>query len=600
MIFNFINMKKNILHLLIIFLLSNILFTSCKKFNLFSTTETPHHYGIFKKINDTMTPNPSVALNMLNDFNDKSDIYSLSQKEFYEYNILLAEARYKCDSTITNTKTLNDIVIFFDSLTSIYPKNTDVLFQNSRAHYYRGVGFEEDNKYREAFNDYLESLKLIEKIKFFNNNQNIDIIHFNALIYVRLSDILYWLDVYNASIECLINANQLFKIENNLSATTRNDIVIATMYAHMYNYDMALKHLTLADASLTEIDKDSPLKYVIERINSTIMYNMGYHEEPFKTMMRQYKTLDIPNLRMEAAGVLGDIYYGKGMLDSAVYYYEQYFPDNKYSKIDAANHIIEIGLKTNNNDLMTKYTPILAKETNEELLLSTIKTDISSIYENYNINRKNTKLHKKIATLFLFIIFTTISLLFLGLYILSIKKRKYNNEIDKKKYYINALQEKIEKKSSENKHIKQHIKNLEKELQDIKTKRYLTHIPFDMKLKNLMETPLCQRLIEISHDNTIKTNIEYPDLQINEETQKELIELFNKTFDNIFNKIISEHDGLKHQDNLYFCLYLLGLDEKHISAVTGKTYNTVYNRTKRIQEILGSERSIRETLRDMA
>ena len=121
-----------------------------------------------------------------------------------------------------------------------------------------------------------------------------------------------------------------------------------------------------------------------------------------------------------------------------------------------------------------------------------------------------------------------------------------------------------------------------------------------MKLKNLMETPLCQRLIEISHDNTIKTNIEYPDLRIDEETQKELIELFNRTFDNIFNKIISEHDGLKHQDNLYFCLYLLGLDEKHISAVTGKTYNTVYNRTKRIQEILGSERSIRETLRDMA
>lgn len=593
-------MKKNILHLLIIFLLSNILFTSCKKFNLFSTTETPHHYGIFKNINDTMTTAPSVALNMLNDFNDKGDIYSLSQKEFYEYNILLAEARYKCDSTITNNKTLNDIVIYFDSLTYIYPKNTDVLFQNSRAHYYRGVGFEEDDKYKEAFNDYLKSLKLIERIKFFNNNQNIDIIHFNALIYVRLSDILYWLDVYNASIECLINANQLFEIENNLSATTRNDIVIATMYAHMYNYDMALKHLTLADASLTKFDKDSPLKYVIERINSTIMYNMGYHEEPFKAMIRQYKTLDIPNLRMEAAGVLGDIYYGKGMLDSAVYYYEQYFPDNKYSKIDAANHIIEIGLKTNNNDLMTKYTPILAKETNEELLLSTIKTDISSIYENYNINRKNTKLHKKIATLFLFIIFTTISLLFLGLYMLGIKKRKYNNEIDKKKYYINALQEKIEKKSSENKHIKQHIKNLEKELQDIKTKRYLTHIPFDMKLKNLMETPLCQRLIEISHDNTIKTNIEYPDLRIDEETQKELIELFNRTFDNIFNKIISEHEGLKHQDNLYFCLYLLGLNEKHISAVTGKTYNTVYNRTKRIQEILGSERSIRETLRDMA
>lgn len=593
-------MKKNTLYLLIIFLLSNILFSSCKKFNLFSATETPHHYGIFKKINDSMTTNPTLALNMLNDFNKSTDINTLSKKDFYEYNILLAEARFKCDSMSINKDILNDAVNYYDSLISVYPKNTDAILQNSRAHYYRGVGHDEDYKYKEAFNDYLESLKLIERIKFFNNLNNIDIIHFNALIYVRLSDILYWLDVYNASIECLVNANQLFEIENDLNAITRNNIVIATMYAHMDNYDMALKYLSMADLTLMEIDKDSPLKYVIERINSTIMYNMGYQEEPFKTMLRQYNTLDIPNLKMEAAGVLGDIYYSKGMLDSAVYYYEQYFPDNKFSKIDAANHIIEIGLKTNNNDLMTKYSPILAKETNEELLLSTIKTDVSSIYENYSTKTKNIKLHKKLASFFILFILVTISLLFFGLYLLNLKKRKYNNEIEKKKYYINSLQEKIDKKSTENKHIKQHIKNLEKELQDIKTKRYLTHAPFDMKLKDLMEIPLCQKLIEISHDNNIKTNTEYPELQINDETQKELIELFNKTFDNIFNKIIAEHEGLKHQDNLYFCLYLLGLNEKHISAVTGKTYNTIYNRTKRIQEILGSERSIREILRDMA
>ena len=147
---------------------------------------------------------------------------------------------------------------------------------------------------------------------------------------------------------------------------------------------------------------------------------------------------------------------------------------------------------------------------------------------------------------------------------------------------------------------RQRNKNLEKELQDIKTKKYLTHAPFDMKLKDLMEIPLCQKLHEISQDINIKTNVEYPDLRLSEETQKELIDLFNKIFDNIFNKIIAEHEGLKQQDNLYFCLYLLGMNEKHISAVTGKSYNAIYNRTKRIQEILGSEKSIRDILRDMA
>ncbi len=592
-------MKKGLFYLMLISFSISILFSSCNNFELYSETDI-YHYGILKNVNDTMTQNPEAALKILKDFRKSNNLNKLSKSESIEYEILFAEALYKCDSVITNKTTLNDIAFYLDSLTNHHPQNKDLLFLNSKAHYYRGTGHEEVFKYKESFIDYLESLKLIEKIIFFNNVNNIDIIHFNALIHVRLSDILYWLDVYNASIECLNKANQLFEIENNKSAITRNNIVIATMYAHMFNYDMALKHLSIADQTLMKYDKDSPLKFVIERTNASIMYNMGYHDEPFKAMLRQYKTLEIPNLRMEAAGVLGDIYYEKGMLDSAIFYYEQYFPDNKYSKIDAANHIIEISLKTDNKDLMSKYSPILAKETNEELMLSTIKTDISSIYENYNSNKHSEHIYNKILTTFLLILFITIILFLLGLHLLNLKNKKYNNEIDNKKFYINSLQEKIDKKSTENKHIKQHIKNLEKELQDIKTKRYMSHASFDTKLNKLMEIPLCQKLNEISHDSSIKTNAEYPDLQINDETQKELIDLFNKTFDNIFNKIITEHEGLKQQDNLYFCLYLLGMNEKHISAVTGKSYNTVYNRTKRIQEILGSEKNIREILRDIA
>ena len=38
---------------------------------------------------------------------------------------------------------------------------------------------------------------------------------------------------------------------------------------------------------------------------------------------------------------------------------------------------------------------------------------------------------------------------------------------------------------------------------------------------------------------------------------KELIDLFNKTFDNAFNRIISENEGLKYHDSLYFCFYLI-------------------------------------------
>ena len=280
--------------------------------------------------------------------------------------------------------------------------------------------------------------------------------------------------------------------------------------------------------------------------------------------------------------------------------YEQYLPDNRYSTIDAANHIVEISLKTSNNALIAKYGPILLEETNKELMLSTIKTDLSSLYEQYKIEINNEKAFKTILKNLGVLLLITFVIFIVSLYLLHHKKIIHNNELSKKDYYINILQEKIDEKSSENKHIKQKISNLENELYYIKNKKYLTHAPFDMKLKELIETnSLCQHLVEISRNISIKTNTSYPDLILSEKEQKTLIDLFNDKYDNAFNKIITEHNALKYSDNLYFCLYLLGMDEKHISAVTGKTYNTIYNRTKRIQEILGSNESIKEILRNI-
>ena len=573
--------------------------SSCSKNDIFSEKETPFHYNALRDIYVAITHNPDSALSMINDFGNSTDLKILKKAELYEYHTLLAEARYKCNLNNINEIELSKAVMFFDSIIKIHPNNNEILLHCSRANYYKGTAEEEKENFKNAFVNYLEALKMIEKIGGIGNNKK-DIIHFKALIYVRLGDILYWLDAYEAANECLENANTLFLQEDNINAVIRNNIIMAIMYAHSYNYDKTFRHLIIADSLIMQYDRHSSLKYVTERINASLMYNIGYHDEPFQTMLRQYKTLESPNLKMEAAGVLGDMYYSKGMLDSAIYYYEQYLPDNRYSTIDAANHIVEISLKTSNNALIAKYGPILLEETNKELMLSTIKTDLSSLYEQYKIEINNEKTFKTILKYLGVLLLITFVIFVVSLYLLHHKKIIHNNELSKKDYYINILQEKIDEKSSENKHIKQKISNLENELYYIKNKKYLTHAPFDMKLKELIETnSLCQRLVEISRNISIKTNTSYPDLILSEKEQKTLIDLFNDKYDNAFNKIITEHNGLKYSDNLYFCLYLLGMDEKHISAVTGKTYNTIYNRTKRIQEILGSNESIKAILRNI-
>ena len=300
---------------------------------------------------------------------------------------------------------------------------------------------------------------------------------------------------------------------------------------------------------------------------------------------------------MEVAGVLGDMYYDRNIYDSAIYYYEKYFPDNKYSKINAASNIIEISIITGNNELITKYAPSLAEETNKEIILSSIKNELISLYHEYITQKHTDTLYRKIFKNIILLAIIIVACLIFGLNTIKIRKKKYNNDISQKSLYINTLQKKIEKTASENKHIKSQIKNLEEEILDIKNKNDVNYVSFEQKIDSIKNHHIYRKLYEISIDNSIKTNTLYPDLQLNNIEQTDLIELFNNALDNGFNQILSEHSGLKQYDLLYFCLYIIGLDEKHISAVTGKTYNAVWNRTKKIQEILGSDKNIKDIIK---
>lgn len=583
-------------------IISGIFSISCSKVNIFSKTETPYHYEILKIINDTITNHPEEALKLLNKIDNLIVENDFSKQEYHEYQILLSEVNYKNFYNQTNHNEVINASNYFDSLTLLYPKDLEIIFLNAKALYYKAVGFEELEKTKDAFKSYLKSLELLDNIKpnkmKSNKKQYDEIQHFKALIYTRLGDILYWHDVYDAAIECITNANKLFYIEENQNALSRNNIILAVIYGLNSNHDSALFHLSIADSILEINNIGSTLKNDIERIKASVMYNIGYEEEAFNSVLKQYKTLDNPKQIMEAAGVLGEMYYNKKVYDSAIYYYEKYFPDNKFSKINAANNIIEISIITGDNELITKYAPSLAEETNKEIMLSSIKTELTSLYHQYCIQKNNETFYDNIFKHLIILSIAIFTIFIFGLNIIKLRKKKYNNEISQKSNYINTLQKKIEKTSSENKHIKLQIKNLEDEILDIKNKNRLDYVSFEQKIDSIKDNPIYKKLYDISINNTIKTNTLYPDLQLNNFEQNELIELFNATFDNGFNKIISDHNGLKYYDLLYFCLYIIGLDEKHISAVTGKTYNAVWNRTKKIQEILGSDKKIKEIVKN--
>lgn len=137
---NISNMKNKLISIILLVFLA--IFTSCSKINLFSKTETPHHYNILKIINDTMTNNPKYALELLNSIDQTTLEYDFSIQEFHEYQILLSEANYKNFINQTNYDEITKANKYFDSLSVQYPKNIDIRYLNAKSHYYKAVGLE--------------------------------------------------------------------------------------------------------------------------------------------------------------------------------------------------------------------------------------------------------------------------------------------------------------------------------------------------------------------------------------------------------------------------------------------------------------------------
>ena len=158
-------------------------------------------------------------------------------------------------------------------------------------------------------------------------------------------------------------------------------------------------------------------------------------------------------------------------------------------------------------------------------MLSSIKTELTSLYHQYKIQKDNDSLYNTIYRHLIILSIITIAIFILGLNVIKFRKKKYNKEITQKSDYINTLQKKIEKTSSENKHIKLQMKNLEDEILDIKNRSRLDYVSFDQKIDSIKEHPIYKRLYNICIDSNIKTNTLYPDLQLNDFEQKETCHL---------------------------------------------------------------------------
>lgn len=562
-----------------------LLLQSCRRFSLYTEKETPLHYSVLHTINDTMMCCPDVALNLLIGVSDTVDDQGLSKPDYYEYQILIAEVLYKNYFSQTNDSAIVESVRFYDSLANIYPKNVDVLFQKSRAHYYKAVGESENNDIKNACAEYLIALKTINQIK--ENDRTFNIDYFNGLIYNRLASIYYYNDAFNLSIGLDKKANECFAKSNSIQPIAYNYLCIAKMLSTMDLYDEEENYLNMADSLITNVLKtgNNQLKRNILMERALLASYRDNDNKKALELARQYMSkADGEEERILGHTQLGEIFYKDCQYDSALYYFEKDFPRNHYTMLHCGNRIVEICKIIGDNEKAAYYAPLLAEETNQELEIAPLKAELVAMYEQYESDKHKAEIRDLWLKIIIALTLVVIVIAIVFSIVSIIRKRRHLDEINRKDWYIRTLHGKIKKKSEENKNVNEYY-----------VKEARQPIPFNERMQNIKRDDLCRKLYSITQMH-IKTTVQYPELVLGDNEKMHLIGLFDKELNGALRSIIKGKRRLKKSDELLFCLYLLGLDYKHVAAVTGKSYNNVFMRSKKCLEILGGGEDLQEAI----
>lgn len=539
---------------------------------------------------------PDVALNLLIGVSDTVDDQGLSKPDYYEYQILIAEVLYKNYFSQTNDSAIVESVRFYDSLANIYPKNVEVILQKSRAHYYKAVGESEKDGIKNACSDYIIALKTIDEIKEKGRNYNID--YFNGLIYNRLASIYYYNDAFNLSISLDKMANECFAKSNSIHPIAYNYLCIAKMLSTMDLYDEEENYLNMADSLISNVLKieDNQLKRKILMERALLASYRDNDNKKALELARQYMSkADGEEERVLGYTQLGEIFYKDCQYDSALYYFEKDFLRNHYTMLHCGNRIIEICKISGDNEKAAYYAPLLAEETNQELELTPMKAELVAMYEQYEADKQKAEIRDLWLKIIMALTVGIIILVVVFFVVSKIRKRKHLNEIDIKDWYIDTLHGKIRKINAEHKTVKENLKSLENQSVILKDAKTREPVSFEEGMRKIKAEELCKKLLATTQIH-IKTTVKYPELTLGNDERLYLMELFDKELNGALRSIIKEQRRLKKSDELLFCLYLLGLDNKHIAAVTGKSYHNVFVRSQKCLEILGRGENLQEAI----
>lgn len=513
----------------------------------FEVVKAPHHALELRGVSTLMNENPQQALDSVLSLQDSVSKWSEADRN--EFLVLYVEALFKNLVLEKDAADLRPAVVYYDSLSEIFPDDEDLNMLRARAYYYEGVLATFRDEDLDAVRCFLQTLNLLKRT---GGEGDASRLRFLALTYTRLGEVLYYYGVNDRARVSFAKASEIFGRQNDTLALASMKRSEASIFQAEKNYEVAL-------AKFKEAER---------------LYPVGQ---------------DIFNHS------LGCMLYDMHQYDSAAYFLEKSFDmGDRFSRIDAAARLAEINRSKGDLEKEVCYTRYYVANALKESDMAAVKMEMEFLCSNFD--RENAVAEvapEKSNATGVVLLLTLVAAVMAILAFVIVRNRRRISHIEEQ---ITTIEENRQKEAEGK---DKEMEDMARQLSDTKEQlENLSKTDFEESWKRFNESAICKKIKKSveGKDIMIKSVTLYPKLKLSRMDTMELVRALNESFEGFSSRLVKDYEGLMPGDVRHCALVLLGLNDAEIAVLEGVSYSGTNRRSNKIQGIMHAEDTLEQTL----
>lgn len=171
-------------------------------------------------------------------------------------------------------------------------------------------------------------------------------------------------------------------------------------------------------------------------------------------------------------------------------------------------------------------------------------------------------------------------------------------EIEKtKERHTKELEAEREAYQKEREALRQILQSKEEQVRDLEMTLSQQQEEIVRRRETFLKEPVCKRINDLLHGRHITTrdtSYQHDDITLKEKDFKQLKEAVERHFEGFDAALLGRCPSLKHNELTLCHLYLMGLSEREIAALRGRTYSGIKKQNESLQEKLGLDENVAE------